>query len=293
MVLMAYSVISIIKLIGIKDSKQKVIYALLLSFCAGFLFNGLIVEKYVIATFYIIATLKLCEEKNNLKWLTCIGAMGMLTTSVVFVPVVLLYDSKRNIKKFFKEGVLVALLFLCVMIVSGQFNLLFRNTSYVMAKKFSSVDSDITMPDKLLQTLAFFANVLFCPSFNVFSDGSVFQTPCQFGVYTFLGMIIIILLMLNAVFNRNNKFSLICAYWNFMIIIFLFGFGWGSVLDEMFIYSLIFGFTILSSLIILFESIKINSKIKLSVQVLILVMLFTFNVFKLCEITYYLSKVVI
>ena len=69
------------------------------------------------------------------------------------------------------------------------------------------------------------------------------------------------------------------------MIILLLIIGWGSVLDEMFIYSLIFGWSIISALVMLFNKLKINNKLKLVIASSLLIVIAGWNIYSLIKIT--------
>lgn len=287
-ILMAYCIIVLLRLLKIENKKSKILVAVFLSLSAGFLINMLCVEKFVISFFYIIATLNLCEEDNDLKWLTLVGAIGMLSTNILLLPIVLFYK-KKNLKTIATELMSFVIIFIGVMITSGQLNLVFSKKSY-LAIDFSSVGrADIGFFDKFIQAVSFLAYLFLCPNIRINERNEVAQATSQFNIFAVIGIVILILMIVSVVINRKDKLTRICAIWSAFTIFALLIVGWGSALDEMFIYSLVFGWSIICLIIKLIQKIK-NKKIKTIICLSLTILMIGWNIYELIRIVYYSSQ---
>lgn len=287
-ILMAYCIIVLLRLLKIENKKSKILVAVFLSLSAGFLINMLCVEKFVISFFYIIATLNLCEEENDLKWLTLVGAVGMLSTNILLLPIVLFYK-KKDLKTIATELMSFAIIFIGVMIIFGQLNLVFSKKSY-LAIDFSSVGrADIGFLDKFIQAVSFLAYLFLCPNIRINERNEVAQATSQFNIFAVIGVVILILMIVSVVINRKDKLTRICAIWSAFTLFALLIVGWGSALDEMFIYSLVFGWSIICLIIKLIQKIK-NKKIKTIICLSLTILMIGWNIYELIRIVYYSSQ---
>lgn len=280
-VLITYIILTLIKLMNISGRITLIFTYLVFVLSAGVLLNTLVVEKFVLATFYIVATLKLCHEDHDAKWITLVGAIGSLTTSVILLPIVVFYN-KKDIKDYFWEMIIFVVLFLMVLLFSGGLNLLLNRSSYEATIRFSSVGENVGFVEKLLQTLSFLTGVFIVPPVIVRDGVFINQAPATFGVFAIIGFILLVCVIISSILNWKNKFSRICAFWNAFMLFLLLIIGWGSVLDEMFIYSLIFGWSIVSSIVMLFNRLQANIRITI-ISVLLLVVI-SWNIYSIVNI---------
>lgn len=284
-----YCAFIIIKFLKIENKIVATLVLFLLILSASFLFNMLIVEKFVLATFYILTTLKLSQENNDAKWIALLGAVGTLSTSIILLPIVVFYN-KKSINEAISEIINFIVVFFIVMLLFGQLNLLIYSYSYDSIFAFSgSGRSDVGFTNKILQCLSFVASIFICPKYFVNNKGHVHQVPVSFNIYPVIGGVVLLIVVVSAIINWKNKFARICSIWNAFMLFLLAVLGWGAVLDEMFIYSFIFGWSIISMLILFFKKLIKNDKIKIMVLLVSTILIVLYNFVDLISITNLIS----
>ncbi len=276
--LISYCIITIVKLLKINEDKFKIFAYVAMFISAGFLFNMLIVEKFVISCFYIISTLKLCEENNDAKWLTLLGAVGILTTNIVLLFIVVFYN-KTNLNKAVSEILTFIALFVLMIMIFGQFNLVINVDKYIDPMNFAG--NGVGFGNRIVQTLTFVASVFCCPNFKVLDNGAIAQASASFNEFAILGLVILIAVVVSTILNWKDKFSRTCFVWNVFMIVLLLGVGWGSALDEMFIYSLIFGWSLISSVIMLFKNFGMHKNLMLTIVSFMIILIAFWNTYSL------------
>lgn len=275
-VLMDYCIIKIIQMLKIENKGLILTLALLQSVCAGTFYNVLTTEKFVFALFYIISTIDFSIKKSPLKWVFFIGAIGSLSTNIFLLPIVIFTD-KKPIKDWFAEVIFCGIIILCVLIITGQANLLlFGMNSWNNLKYFSSVHTPLPFYNKILQMLTFISTIFITP--NVTINDRISQALPAFNFLAILGIVILLINLASFIINRKNKYAQICFYWQFFMIFLLVIVGWGATLNEMFIYSALFTWSTVSLVFLLFDKLFRSNNWKITIFSIITAIVITYNI---------------
>lgn len=264
-VLCAVSIVLVWRIFKKSNIKASCLFAILFGLTFSIFFNVLSFEKFIVSMFYIILTLYFAVENNDFKWLTFILSVCLLTTNVFLLPIVLLYN-KTSAKKFYTEVFSIAILFIVVMLVVGKFERLFViQKDLKILKAFSTIKIKISYEQKFLQTLIFISSIFLFPKYYVNDGLQIWQTGATFNVFAVIGLIILVLCVISFILNRKNKLAIASFYWIMFMLVLLVGAGWGSLSNEMFIYSTIFIVPIYSLLAMFFEKVFKGKVLKIVV----------------------------
>lgn len=235
--IVSYSAIKLIQFLKIENKQSAIIFSIFYLTTATILINALTVEKFIFALFYIIATVDYSLKKSPLKWLFYIGSIGILTTNIFLLPIVI-FTEKKKFSDWISELIVAAMLFCVILLLSGQFNLLlFFKESWESLKRFSSLNGDTTIYQNFIQYLSFNSSMIIMPQLTY--TNTISQALPSIGSCIF-GAVILIISTISFILNYRDKLAQIAFYWQLFMILLLVLLGWGSALNEMFIYSSLF-----------------------------------------------------
>jgi len=276
-ILVGYCIIELLSFLNIQNSKAQICISILLFFCSGLLYNIIIPEKFIFALFYIIATIRATIDRSNTKWVFLTLAIASMTTSIFLLPVVLFYE-KKSFKEIFSEGILYCIIFVSILIISGQANLVvFGYNTWLSLKRF--VSSATTNYSSFLQFLIFIPSMFIGPQHNIVYDSfvSIRQAAPYWGVSAVLGIILLILMVIGFVLNIKNKYAQICMLNTLFMFFCLAVVGWGSAYNEMFIYSALFIWSSFSLIYMFFKSTVKNRTVQFSILFVIVTLIVIYN----------------
>ena len=259
-----YCTIRLMSLLQIKDNTLSSLLVALATCCSAVFINMLVIEKFVFVLFYITTTIYYSLQKSSLKWIFFVGSVSILTTNIFLLPIILLTD-KKPLKTIIKECLIALLAFVCILIIFGQLNRLFFIVStFTRILRFSSLKAS---PPSTLYVLAqyiiFIANLFFVPATKEAKSFTLILKQPFFSHLIIFGIILLILSLLGYILNHKNTFAKICMYWQIFMFLILAIFGWGSPLNEMFIYSSIFFWSTFALVIMFFNSVAKTKRKKI------------------------------
>lgn len=282
--LTAFCIIKIKDFLKLKDNKFILLFVLFYLVCAGNLFNIFTVEKFVFSLFYIVTTIDYSFKKSPLKWLFFIGAVGIMTTNIFLLPLVLLLD-KKPFKHMFAELVVVAIIFVSLLILSGQFNLLlFFKYSWEELKRFTSASVDMSILSNLSQYFVFIASTIVSPTM-IFGE-TISQTQPMPSMMV-IGAIVLTINILGFAFNFKDKFAQSAFYWQIFMFVLLVIVGWGAALNEMFIYSALFLWSTISLIYKFFDKVIKSKKAKFIFFSVLICAIFAYNIVEFIRVLIY------
>lgn len=272
--IISYTAIKLIHFLKIEDKKMVILFCAFYLMTSTVLLNVVTAEKFIFALFYIIATIDFSLKKTSLKWLFYIGACGVLTTNVFLLPVVLLSE-KIKIKDLISELVVAAILFFAIMLLSGQLNLfVFFIKSWEELKHFSSLNSTMGIRGNFAQYLIFNYSLIFMPP--LMYGSTVIQAAPNY-IFCIFGIIVLIIAILGYILNFKDKFAKTAFYWQIFMVILLALVGWGSSLNEMFIYSALFAWSSLGLIFKFIDKIIKSNKAKHCILFGLIAIIIVFN----------------
>lgn len=217
-------------------------------------------EQYIFAVFYLIIFIYSCLNNGIYKKYLLIAATGSLIPSGILF--LLLVDFK-NVKQSIKTLLKFAFLFVIIVILAGQFQLLLVNIipigggSTIIGLLNSYGGKSIDFSNKLLQYINFVSLCLFRPDEAGISYSNGYAT-WQLGNITTInikGIVIFLLSIVGFILNNKKPFARICIGWIFFSFLILCLIGWGTSENGLIIYTLYFSWAFVSLIILGFEKI--------------------------------------
>ncbi len=244
------------------DSVKRICF-LLLTFCTytQLLFT-LMMEQYIVAYFWLIFCMYLIAEKQQPDRIALWGAGGTLLTSLILLPFLSDKSPVKDFKAWFMDMVKYGLEFVGLMLVFCRFDVFFNFVS--SASQLSGYTGNaITLFDKICQYTAFLASCFVAPNAGVTAtayEHISWQLDPATGIH-FVGVLILVLALASALWNRDKKSSLLAAGWVGFSVVMLFILGWGTQENGLILYALYFGWAFSALLFQLVE--KIESRLKI------------------------------
>lgn len=274
--LMTYCIIKILNFLKIQDGVPKILLSVAFMLISASFINTITVDKYVISLFYIIVTLDLTFKGSKYKWVLLALSLGNLTTNIFLAPIVLFYD-KKSFKQYCLDILKFCGIFVAIMFVTGQLNLLlfaYKNVKSILS--FSSSGNDLTMSYSMQQWLIALAGLYLIPNYEI-RGNQLWQAPVSGDWMMYLGIVILAITIVSVILNRKEKFAWVCGYWQLFMFILLAVVGWGATLNEMFLYSALFAWSSFALVVMYFKKIISNKKAQIVVICVLLAALVAFN----------------
>lgn len=278
------------------DSVKRICFMLLTSCTYTQLLFTLMMEQYIVAYFWLIFCLYLIAENQQPERIALWGAGGTLLTSMILLPFMSAKSPIKDFKAWVMDMVKYGLEFVALMLVFCRFDVIFHLMSRISFLS-SFTGKTVTLADKIYQYTEFIRSCFVAPNAGVNTtafDHISWQLNPATGI-NFTGILILILVVISAIWNRDKKSSLLAAGWVGFSVIMLLGLGWGTKENGLILYALYFGWAFLVLLFQLIEKVESKLNIKFLVPVVTMiavVALLTINIPAIIEmvnfaITYY------
>lgn len=254
------------------NSVKRICFMLLTSCTYTQLLFTLMMEQYIVAYFWLIFSIYLIVENQQPERIALWGAGGTLLTSMILLPFMSNKSPVKDFKAWFMDMVKYGLEFVALMLVFCRFDVIFNLMSRI---SFLSgfTGKTVTFADKIYQYTDFICNCFVAPDAGVNTtavDHISWQLNPATGI-SFIGILILVLVAISAIWNRDKKSSLLAAGWVGFSVIVLLGLGWGTKENGLILYSLYFGWAFLVLLFQLAEKIESKLNIKFLVPVVTIV----------------------
>ena len=254
------------------NSVKRICFMLLTSCTYTQLLFTLMMEQYIVAYFWLIFSIYLIVENQQPERIALWGAGGTLLTSMILLPFMSNKSPVKDFKAWFMDMVKYGLEFVALMLVFCRFDVIFNLMSRI---SFLSgfTGKTVTFADKIYQYTDFICNCFVAPDAGVNTtavDHISWQLNPATGI-SFIGILILVLVAISAIWNRDKKSSLLAAGWVGFSVIMLLGLGWGTKENGLILYSLYFGWAFLVLLFQLAEKIESKLNIKFLVPVVTIV----------------------
>ena len=278
------------------DCVKRICFMLLTSCTYTQLLFTLMMEQYIVAYFWLIFCLYLIAENQQPERIALWGAGGTLLTSMILLPFMSAKSPIKDFKAWVMDMVKYGLEFVALMLVFCRFDVIFYLMSRISFLS-SFTGKTVTFADKIYQYTNFICNCFIAPNAGVNTtafDHISWQLNPATGI-NFTGILILILVVISTIWNRDKKSSLLAAGWVGFSVIMLLGLGWGTKENGLILYALYFGWAFLVLLFQLAEKIESKLNIKFLVPVVtivVVVALLVINIPAIMEmvnfaITYY------
>lgn len=246
------------------SSGKRICLVLLASCCYNHLLFTLMMEQYIVVYFYLMLCLYMICEKRDSASFPLYGAGGTLITSMALMPFVSKHSPFRDWKAWFWDMVRCGLGFLAMLLVFCRFDVLFNAVSkFVLYSNFFG--KELGFSDKFYQFTAFISSCLLRPDAGAalaFGDHVSWQLKEPSGIHL-MGVIILVLLVFSAIWNRKKLSSRFAFGWIGFSVVILLLLGWGTSENGLILYGLYFGWAILMLLFQLIE--KLGETLKLNI----------------------------
>ena len=207
--------------------------------CAAYpyLLFALIVEQYIMATFWLTLFLyAVCAEGRRSR-LLFYGAAGTLVTSAAFFPLALA-ESPKNLSKWLKHAVFLACGYLALMFILFRFHAILQIVG--RAQTFMTFSGrGIPFVDRLKQYVAFPASCFLAPASHITESLTWWLQPVT--TWSRAGIVVLALCAVSAVVNRRQLLCRFAAVWVAFSFVMLCVIGWGTAENILVLYSLYFG----------------------------------------------------
>ena len=254
-ILIGIIIIMIARMLNLEEKYKPYLY-LLLSCSYYFIIWTLVLEQYVIATFYLILALYIyMNKKMKINYLYT-GAVGTLIVSGIIFPVITKF---KNIKQWIKDVFKCFLAFMSIIIIGGQFPQVIDSYKSISHLIEGHGGLDISFTNKLQQFFEFVKG-MFLPTSGTVTNLDKYKLDPISSLW-YLGIVILILCVLGFILNRKNKFAKISLLWiifSFFITVII---GWGTREKCLILYGLYFSWAYLSLIFLLLKKVIKNYNI--------------------------------
>lgn len=236
---------------------KRVCFLLLMSCTYTHLLFTLMMEQYIVAYFWLIFCIYPISENQCPKRIALWGAGGTLLTSMVLLPFMSDKNPVGHCREWFSDMVKSGLEFVVVMLGFCRFDVFFNLASRISFLG-GFTGKTLTWTDKLYQYISFISSCFIAPEAGV-NTTAVDHISWQLNHVSnidFIGIAILLLVVVSAIWNRDKKSSLLSVGWVAFSVVMLLGLGWGTKENGLILYALYFGWAFLVLLFQLIERIE-------------------------------------
>lgn len=238
-------------------------FMLLASCTYMYLLFSLMMEQYIVAFFWVSLCVSVLAKKRTLNRLAFWGAGGTLLTGIAFLPFVSKQSPFESFREWLKNTFKHAIEFAVLLLFFSRFDI-FLNAAKEVVSYVNFSGKEIGLLQKFSQYTLFVRNCFLAPRAGA-NTTAVDHISWQLDPSELIhwsGILIFVLAILSAVWNRKKKSSLIAAGWIGFSVLMLFVLGWGTQENGLILYSLYFGWAFFLLLFQLVEKIESVLKIK-------------------------------
>ena len=275
------------------NSTKRICFILISSCTYTYLLFTLMQEQYIMAYFWLILCIYfIIKEKPNR--ITLYGAGGTLLTSMILLPLMSKKSPIKQFKKWILDIIKYGLEFTVLLLTFCRFDVIFNLLQkYLTLSQFTG--RTIPFTDKIYQYTEFIKNCFISPraGINTTLYDYISWQLNQVTNISIIGVIILILVAISIIINKDKKISLLAAGWIAFSIIILVILGWGTKENGLILYSLYFGWPYFILLFQLIE--KIEQKLKVnfllpSITIITSIILLTINIPAIIEMIKFAIK---
>ncbi len=279
------SIIMLGRMMGNNISDKTSLYIFYLC-CFSTIFFVLVIEQYVISTFYLITMIyTYFNMKKGTNYIYACG-VGALTTSAFLFP---LAAKEKKLKDWLLSALDCLVFFLIVLILFGQIRFLFEfiQNLFINVDNFSG--KSLTFLERFQQYLSFVKSIFMAlPSYVVdkaVSSQEHYQYLIQ-PIYHFskVGICILIITILGFILNRKNKIAIVSFAWVIFSFIVIGVAGYGTAEMGTNLYGFYFGWAYICLVYMFIDKVLKNDKYKRIIIIILCLILLCINIPELINI---------
>ena len=226
---------------------------------------SLCLEQYVSSFFWLIMAVVAVMYNQKKADLMIIGAANGLLTSAFLV----VWKKAKSFVEWFQSAFKCGMMFLLTLFAFGRADI-FLNIKANLAEIFQHTGNKLTIVDKAYQYSKFVEDCFVGqPAVEkVHNSGFLIWGSCEPNTINIVGIIIIVLIVVAVIWNRDSLLCKISASWIGFSVLLLCVLGWGTSSNALFLYSLYFSWAFWVPFFLSFQKIY-NKGYKKSVIVIL------------------------
>jgi len=251
------------------DTLGRICFVLVSSVTYSTVLYSLVMEQYIIATFWLILVIYSLVTDNKQTAICSSAANGTLLTGLALLIVPENTDEsckKTALRSYFVSVEKRIACFLVILLALGRIDILINFSFSITLLSGYAEGPDII--GRFNQFTNFVSSYFIAPAASAtqFSGHLSWQlSDSMISTPSILGIVIFALCISSFVINRKNKFAAIAALWAGISFALLCIIGWGSAENGMIIYSLYFGWEYLVLMFMLLT--RLSEKIRLKILI--------------------------
>jgi len=179
-----------------------------------------------------------------------------LLTSMVMLPFMSSENPVRNTRAWLADVIKLGLEFVLLLLVCCRFDVIF-NALFLISSYGGFSGEKVLFADKLYQYIAFISSCFIAPDAGVVATADYVSWQLRaVNSINCTGVILMVLAVISAIWNRDQKSSLLATGWAVFSAVILLGLGWGTHENGLILYALYFGWAFLVLLYQLVEKIE-------------------------------------
>ena len=267
--LLSLTILMLCRIFNLKG-KNKKIFILLLCSSFPFMLFSLIMEQYVVATFYLVLMIYIWLKHKPVCNYTYLGAVGTLVTSGIFFPIISI--KKYGFLNYLKQAIKLFIIYLFLICVTGR---VFCFSIHKIQRLLSFSGTKVTLINKLKQFVYFIKSIFFGPGIGVIKTGSYLMHDIN--TFNIIGIILLVICITSFIINFKKIEVKLSFFWIMFSVVILIVLGWGTPENGLILYSLYFSW---AYIYLIFEFINklFKGKTKTIIYSILIIIMFIFNI---------------
>jgi hypothetical protein len=283
------------------DSNKRICFMLIVDATYTVLLSSVMMEQYIVAYFWLILFIYIYSTTGKADKCALFGAGGTLLTGLFFAPltstslqissITKIRDFLSNLTssnlsskqsfvrasvKWLKDMIKIAVEFVVVLLAFGRYDVISGiSSNIILLRKFTG--EKLSFGNKLKQYIYFVRSCFLAPETN--TDLGTWQLH-KVDVYSVIGIIIWVLLIVSFIINRKKRITRISFCWSLFSFFVLCIVGWGTAENGLILYSLYFCWAYVVLIFQLIDNVvsRVNGRFVMPIiAVIICVGIFVFN----------------
>ena len=223
---------------------KRICFMVTLSVTYTTLLNVLMLEQYVTAYFWLMLSVGLICTRQKEEHLGFYGAVSALLTNVALLPWMSTHSPHSSFKGWLGDMLRLSISFIVLLLAFARFDVIYSVIAK-LASLFKFTGGSWPLFDRFKQYFSFVHDCFVSPAAHVSQgvapDGILSWRLDPVQTLNIAGVVLFILTMIAAWFNRDKLLSRFAIYWVAFSVVLLALIGWGTWETGLVLYSLYFG----------------------------------------------------